>query len=285
MHTTTGCMEIDDKEHESNKELTMSDKLEVAVWAYLMTQYNLKPGLLKFGVKGEQTAVSELMQLHVMDTCTVMDPAKLTREEQAKALSLLQLLKEKRCGKIKGQACINKAPQRAYISKEEAASPTVLTESMFITSAVAASKRRHVRCYDVPSVFVNTDVDENVLMVLRGELVEMTVHIAPQIYRKHITVDKKGTPVLYVKLQKALYGLMIASLLLYRKLQGELEDYGFMGNPYDPCVANKDVGDGEQLTFVWHVDNLMASCKLNFELTKMSCYLAKIYGLKLTMHM
>jgi hypothetical protein len=84
---------------------------------------------------------------------------------------------------------------------------------MFITSAVAASKRRHVRCYNVPSAFVNTDVDENVLMVLQGELAKIMVHIVPQIYRKHITLDKKGTPVLYVKLQKALYGLMRASLL------------------------------------------------------------------------
>ncbi len=50
-------------------------------------------------------------------------------------------------------------------------------------------------------------------------------------------------------------------------------------------MANKDVGDREQLTIVWHVDNLMALCKLHFELTKMSCYLAKIYGPKLTMHM
>ncbi len=55
-------------------------------------------------------------------------------------------------------------------------------------------------------------------------------------------------------------------------------------NSYDPCVANKDVGDGEQLTIVWHVDDLMAMCKLDFKLTKMSCYLAKIYRPKLMMH-
>ncbi len=54
-------------------------------------------------------------------------------------------------------------------------------------------------------------------------------------------------------------------------------------NPYVPCVANKNVGDGEQLTAVWHVDNLMATCKLYFELTKMLCYLARIYGPTLTM--
>ncbi len=95
---------------------------------------------------------------------------------------------------------------------------------MFITSAIAASEKRHVRCYNVPSAFVIMDVDENVLMVLKGELAEMMVHIAPQIYRKYITVDRKGMPMLYVKLQKALYGLMRASLLFYRKLRKELEE-------------------------------------------------------------
>jgi hypothetical protein len=48
--------------------------------------------------------------------------------------------------------------------------------------------------------------------------------------------------------------------------------------------ANKDVGDDEQLTVMWHVDNLMGLCKIDFELTKLACYLAKIYRPKLTMH-
>jgi hypothetical protein len=77
---------------------------------------------------------------------------------------------------------------------------------------------------------------------------------------------------------------MRASLLFYRKLRKELEEYVFVVNPYDPCVANKSVRDGEQLTVIWHVDDLMTSCKIDFELTKLSCYLARIYGPKLTMH-
>jgi hypothetical protein len=93
-------------------------------------------------------------------------------------------------------------------------------------------------------------VDENIFMVLRIELAEMMVHIAPQVYHKYIMVDRKGTPVLYVKLQKALYGLMRASLLFYRKLHKELKEYGFVVSMYDPCVANKEVGDGEQLTVI-----------------------------------
>jgi hypothetical protein len=91
------------------------------------------------------------------------------------------------------------------------------------------------------------------------------VHIVPQIYCKYITVNRKGSPVLYVKLQKALYGLMRVSLLFYRKLRKELEEYGFVVNPYDPCVANKDVGDGKQLSIIWHVDDLMALCKLDLQ--------------------
>ncbi len=99
-----------------------------------------------------------------------------------KALSSLLFLKEKRTGKVKGRVCINGAPQRAYIPKEEAALPTISTKSTFIMAAIAASERRKVRCYNIPSAFVNTDVDEDVLMVLKGELADMMVQIAPHVY-------------------------------------------------------------------------------------------------------
>jgi hypothetical protein len=137
-----------------------------------MTQHNLTPGLCKFGKRGAKAAVSELIQLHIMDTWAVMDCYQLSNEEKGKALSSLLFLKKKRCRKIKGQACINEALQREYIPKEEAASPMVSTKSMFITSTIAASKKRHVWCYNIPSAFVNTDVDKNILMVLRGGLAE-----------------------------------------------------------------------------------------------------------------
>ncbi len=162
--------------------------------------------------------------------------------------------------------------------------PTVSTESVFITSAIAASEKRKVRCYDIPSTFVNTDVDEDVLMLLKGELAEMMIQIAPQTYQKYVTVDRKGTPILYVKLQKALYGLMRAILLFYRKLQKELEQYGFKVKPYNPCIANMTTSSGEPMTVIWHIDNLMGTCMEDFELTKFSCYFAKIYGPKLSMH-
>ena len=42
---------------------------------------------------------------------------------------------------------------------------------------------------------------------------------------------------------------------------------------------------GNQLTVVWHVDDLMASCEDDFELTKFSCHMGRIYGPSLSMHL
>jgi hypothetical protein len=120
--------------------------------------------------------------------------------------------------------------------------------------------------------------------VLKGELAEMMVHIAPQIYQKYITMDKKGTKILYVKLQKALYGLMRASLLFYRKLRKEFKDNGLVVNPCDPCVANMTTRNRNQLIAVWHVNDLMVLCVEDLELTKFLCYLGDTYGPKLNMH-
>jgi hypothetical protein len=49
-------------------------------------------------------------------------------------------------------------------------------------------------------------------------------------------------------------------------------------------MVNMETKSGKQLTMIWHVDNLMALCKDDFELTKFVCYLVKIYGTKLNMH-
>ena len=40
---------------------------------------------------------------------------------------------------------------------------------------------------------------------------------APEIYKKHISVNRKGELVLYVEALNALYGIMKAELLFYLK--------------------------------------------------------------------
>ncbi len=72
---------VDETVHRIDAELITKSEEKMKVWAYLMTQFNLKPGLRKFGARGATAALDELMQLHVMDTWTAMDLSTLTRED------------------------------------------------------------------------------------------------------------------------------------------------------------------------------------------------------------
>ena len=112
-----------------------------------MTQLSLKQGLKVFGEKRRATALKEVTQLHDMSCFFPRDPKSLTREER---------IKEKRSKEIKARSCINGPPQREYIPKEEATSPTINNDSIFITGAVDAYERRSVATLDVPGAFLHT---------------------------------------------------------------------------------------------------------------------------------
>jgi hypothetical protein len=139
-------------------------------------------------------------------------------------------------------------------------SPAVALESVLTTATIDAYEERDVAIVDVPGAFLSANVDEEVIMTIRGRLAELMVKAAPNIYRKFITLDANNQPILYVKLQKALYGCLRSALLFYEELVGDLKSQGFNSNMYDPCVANKVI-KGEQFTLVWHVDDIKMSHK------------------------
>jgi Reverse transcriptase (RNA-dependent DNA polymerase)/Zinc knuckle len=222
----------------------------------VFSQYSMKAGLKLFGDRGTEAVLKELKQLHDRDVMEPMDSSKMSREDRYRALSYLMFLKEKRDGAIKGRGCADGRKQRAYISKEEASSPTVTTEAVFLTSVIDARERRDVATVDVPGAFMQADMDDVVYMRLDGVMVDLMIEIDQQ-YAKFVTVEK-GKRVIYVRLVKALYGTLKAAMLFWKKLTGILEGWGFVVNPYDPCVANKTI-DGKQCTIIWHVDDLKIS--------------------------
>ncbi len=133
-------------------------------------------------------------------------------------------LKEKRDATVKARMCADgRKQQDGTRPKQETMLPTVATESVFITAVVGAHKGCNVACFDIPGAFLHAHLDENVTMVLKGRLAELMVQVAPNLYRKYITVDQKGTAILYVKMQKAHYRLLRSALLFYRKLVADLE--------------------------------------------------------------
>ncbi len=109
-----------------------------------------------------------------------------------------------------------------------------------------------------------------------GTLAELMVKTNLKLYRQYVILEK-GKLVLYLQLQKALYGIMKKALLFYRKLVSELQEMGFEINPYDPCVANKMVND-TQMTIRWHVDDLMISHLSQGEIMKVVQQIKDIYG-------
>ena len=75
----------------------------------------------------------------------------------------------------------------------------------------------------------------------------------PDTYTEHVCYDKNGNKLLYMRMLKALYGMIVAALLYYKKFVKDIKKIGFELNPYDPCVANRRM-NMKQHTITWHVD-------------------------------
>ena len=102
---------------------------------------------------------------------------------------------------------MNGAPQQEYVKNEDAATPTVATDSVFVTGTISAHEERDNMSFDIPGAFVTTKTNEYVIMTLRGPLCKIMTRIDPKLYHKYITKDKKGKHVLYVQMYKSLYKL------------------------------------------------------------------------------
>jgi hypothetical protein len=251
--------------------------LHATVMHHAMTQYSLKKGIKKFKKVGEAAVSKDLLQLHMRETFTPKNTKELSSEQKRGGLESRMFLKEKRDGTIKVRACADGRKQQEKADPGAATYPTVTLESVLITSTIKAFENREVAVIDIPGAYLSANMDEKVIMLLRGRLAELMVKTAPNIYRKYITVDSNTQPVLYVKLQKALCGCLPSALLFYLKFVGDIESQGFELNPYDPCVANKMIND-KQFTMMWHVDDIKMSHEEENEITRMITWQKSIYG-------
>jgi hypothetical protein len=239
-------------------------------------QYQMEAGIKRFGERGEIAVTKELDQFNKYKVFEPKHAYDLSEEDRKKALSSLIFLKEKKNGTIKARSCANGSTQREHVAKDEAAAPTVGLDSVFITSTIDAKESRKVVTIDIPGAFLHADNEDYVIMKMVGTLAELMVKTNPKMYRQYVILEK-GKSVLYLRLQKALYGMMKSALLFYRKLVSELREMGFTINPYDPCVANKTV-NGTQMTIRWHVDDLMISHVSQDEIMRVVQGIKDIYG-------
>ena len=120
---------------------------------------------------------------------------------------------------------------------QDLSSPTAATSSVLSIAALASSEGRKVVAIDIGGAFLNADMAPTgveIHMRLNRVMTSMLITLDPSYKRYQ---EPNGTVV--VKLDKALYGCVEASLLWYNDLMSKLTADGFIENPYDRCVFNK----------------------------------------------
>ena len=245
-------------------------------------QYLINKGIKVFGEAGATAATKELDQLHRRHCFEPIHVKDLTPSERRKAQVALMFLTRKRDDSIKGRMVYNGKPTRGWIDREEAASPTVSQESLFFLAGIDAKENRDVMSGDVPNAFIQAPMptrkegEDRVIMKITGVLVDLMIGISPETY-KGAVVYENGQKVIYTAVLMAIYGMLVASMLWYKKFRADLEKAGFVFNPYDPCVCNRIVEKFQQ-TVRFHVDDLKSSHKDTSVNDKFGIWLQKTYG-------
>ena len=169
--------------------------------------------------------------------------------------------------------------QHDYIKSEDASLPTIALKSVLLTATIDAQEGWGIAIINVSNAFVQMQLvnkDNMAIMCLHGQLAELMIKTAPKVFEKFATKDAKGQTTLCICLLNALYGIMKAALLFYQCFVTNISRIGFIINPYDPCVMNKTVKDN-QLTIVWHIDDLKVSHHNAYIVMHMACWLQKTY--------
>ena len=151
---------------------------------------NIKQGLKMFGEAGVEAVKKEMQQLHDRKVMIAWDPSELTPGLKREALAYLMFLKRKRGGKIKGCGCTDGHKQRVYTAKEDASSPTVATEAVFLMAVIDAMEQREVAMFNVPGAFMQADMDELVHVRFTGKMVDLLLEIDRDMYEPCVTLEK-----------------------------------------------------------------------------------------------
>ena len=183
-----------------------------------------------------------------------VNPDYLRVGQKRKALRAVNLIKLKRSRKLKIRMCDNGAPSCQFVPRKEVKSPTITIEGLLVTMMIDAYADIKVEIFDPPGAYLQTDLPKVkfTLLLLEGKIVDIMCDINTEY--KHQVRFKHGRKILYICILKAIYGIIESDLIWYELYMSVLKNMGFQLNPYDMCVANKDI-KWKQCTTAWNVDD------------------------------
>jgi len=202
--------------------------------------------------------LKEYEQLDELSVFGTVDPDKIDMVEKKIALRAINLIKEKRCGKIKGRTVADGSQQRKYVSRDETTSPIMSLQALLATLIIDVQEGRKIQTFDVPGAYLHAEIpkDEKVYMKFEGDFADIICEVNRE-YKKFVTVER-GKRVLYVCVLMAIYGMIESALRWYELFSSTLTDMGFIINPCDKCTVNKII-NGSQCTVCWYVDDIKVS--------------------------
>ena len=88
------------------------------------------------------------------------------------------------------------------MERDEAASPTTMTESVMITATSDTKERRNLMTADIPNAFEQMNIDkkekgERIIMKIWGLLFNMSIDLSPETYENY-DVYEENSNILYV---------------------------------------------------------------------------------------
>ena len=111
------------------------------------------------------------LQMLTREVFGEIDQGSLTYKQKRKALPVLLFLTLKYDGStIKGQACADRRLQRIWTEKQDAPSLTIAIEVLFYTLTEDVTEERDVAICDLPGYFLQTDMEEFLLLIVNGAL-------------------------------------------------------------------------------------------------------------------
>ena len=140
-----------------------SKTIQKYITGFMLTQMTATASIKKHGQRAIEALMNEFLQLHNKDIFEPMHAHKLTNDQKRRALRAINLIKEKRCGKLKGRTVADGSMQRNRYTKEETTSPTISVDALMLTLLVNAKEKRDVATADVEGAYLHADMDEFVL--------------------------------------------------------------------------------------------------------------------------
>ena len=209
-----------------------------------------------FGKEATISYAKEQFNLHQAGCISPVRWNSLNHQQKRKVLRAMTFFKEKKDSrgvfeKLKGRSVADGSKQDRSLY-EDTSSPTASTPAVFLNLMIAAKEKRIVKVVDIPGAFLKADMIGEEVHVIFDKVGSAILCVIDPVYKEYLRDDGCLT----CKVDKALYGLVESAKLWYNTLKSKLEDYGYVINPKDLCVFNKDI-NGEQVTVTFHVDDLL----------------------------